>query len=103
MTTSVEPGPERPSPAGPGARIDDVPNFEAVFGVPAAHRLVALRSRSRGGPAAAISWEHEEYDASGARIARYESFEETTAAGRRSGWRKYDPAGRLLASGQGLS
>jgi hypothetical protein len=76
-------------------------NFEALFHVPAAHRLIALRSRSRAGIGAATSWDHEEYDALGRLVARYQSFDESDArtGARRSGWRKYDLVGRLVAEG----
>ena len=105
MTMPFEPeSPGRSAPARARAFVEDVPNFEAVFGIPAAHRLLAVRSRSRGGHVAGIYWEHEEYDASGIRVARYESFEETTAGGgRRCGWRKFDPAGNLVATGDDLA
>ncbi|HEX2552915.1 MAG TPA: hypothetical protein VHL98_04385 [Microvirga sp.] len=104
MTTPVEPDLGPPSSARPLALVEDVPNFEAVFGIPATHRLLAVRSRSRGGPVSGQYWEHEEYDASGARVGRYESFEEVTASGaRRSGWRKFDPAGSLVATGGDLA
>ncbi len=104
MTMPIESGPKSsPSPRA-STSIDDVPNFEAVFGVPATHRLLAVRSRSRGGLTSGIYWEHEEYDTSGVRVARYESFEEMTASGvRRSGWRKFDPSGHLVATGDDLA
>jgi hypothetical protein len=81
--------------------IDLELNFEAVFAVPATHRLVAVRSRSRAGLCAGTFWDHEEYDTLGRLVGRYESFDERDAqAGvRRSGWRKYDLVGRLVAEG----
>ena len=105
MTMPFEPeSPGRSAPARASAFVEDVPSFEAAFGIPAAHRLLAVRSRSRGGHVAGIYWEHEEYDASGVRVARYESFEETTAEGRRrSGWRKFDSSGSLTATGNDLA
>ena len=77
-------------------------NFEAIFRIPPAHRLIAVRSRSRAGIMAGTFWEHEEYDALGRLVARYESSEETTphSNARRSGWRKYDVVGRLVAEGE---
>jgi hypothetical protein len=77
-------------------------NFEAIFQVPGTHRLVAVRSRSRAGIAAGTFWDHEEYDAGGRLVARYESFEEHDPRGEasRSGWRKYDIVGRLVAAGE---
>ncbi len=96
-----DPAPARPD--GLSVHVGDEPNFEAVFTVPSTHRLVAVRSRSRGGLVCGIYWEHEEYDEAGRLAARYESCDEMTAAGeRRSGWRKHDPAGRLVASGDDL-
>jgi hypothetical protein len=77
-------------------------NFETIFRVPPSHRLVAVRSRSRAGIIAGTFWDHEEYDAGGRLVARYESFEEHHPRGeaRRSGWRKYDIVGRLVAEGE---
>ena len=76
-------------------------NFEAVFQVPSSHRLVAVRSRSRAGIVAGTFWDHEEYDVLGRLVGRYESFDERDPRSgiRRSGWRKYDIVGRLVAEG----
>ena len=81
--------------------IDLELNFEAIFRIPATHRLIAVRSRSRAGIVAGTFWDHEEYDAAGRLVARYESFEETSSHSKisRSGWRKYDIVGRLIAEG----
>jgi hypothetical protein len=94
----------RPSVAGVLTRLRasswDEHNFEAVFQVPPKHRLVVVRSRSRGGRVSAVTWEHEEYDGNGQLVARYVSFAERDAAGlRRGGWRKYGSGGQLLAEG----
>ncbi len=71
----------------------EVPRFEVIFQVPATHRLLAVRSRSRGGLIRGIYWQHEEYNAGGRLVARYQSFEEISAAGEtRSGWSKFDMA-----------
>lgn len=77
-------------------------NFEAVFRIPPAHRLIVVRSRGRAGIVAGTFWDHEEYDAMGRLVARYESFEETNPHGdaRRTGWRKYNVVGRLVAEGE---
>jgi hypothetical protein len=78
----------------------EVLNFEAIFQIPPTHRLLVVRSRSRSGLFSAVYWEHEQYDAGGRLISRYTSFEEIEPAGRnRSGWRRYDAAGKLLAQG----
>jgi hypothetical protein len=72
-------------------------NFEALFRVPPTHRLLTVRSRSRGGLLRAVYWEHEEYDTTGRQIARYKCFDERDQTGvRASGWRKYDLEGRLV-------
>jgi hypothetical protein len=77
-----------------------VPSFEALFQVAPQHELVQVRSRSRGGLTSGTFWEHEEYDARGELVARYESFEETKASGQlATGWRKTGPDGRLLQAG----
>lgn len=75
--------------------------FEAVFGVPPTHRLLAVRSRSRAGIVAGTFWDHEEYDGLGRLVARYQSFDERDPQSgmRRSGWRKYDLLGRLVTEG----
>ncbi len=82
--------------------IDLELNFEAVFGVPPQHRLIAVRSKSRAGIVSGTSWDHEEYDVLGRLIARYESFDERNpqTGARRSGWRRYDILGRLVAEGE---
>ena len=104
MTMAVEADSGSHPSQGAGNMIDDVPKFEVVFAIPATHRLLAVRSRSRGGPAAGNYWEHEEYDATGTRVAHYESFEEMTASGeRRCGWRKFDRTGGLVATGNELT
>ena len=82
-------------------RIAAIPNFEAIFGVAADHRLEQVRSRSRGGALRGTFWNHEEYDADGRLVARYESFQELdSAAGTsRSGWVKYDADGWVWTRG----
>ena len=100
MTMAIEADLGSHPSRGAGNIIDEVPKFEVVFAIPATHRLLAVRSRSRGGATAGNYWEHEEYDAAGMRVARYESFDETTLSGeRRSGWRKFDSGGQLVANG----
>ena len=80
--------------------LEPVPNFEVLFRVPPQHRLVHVRSRSRGGPIGGTFWEHEEYDAGGSLIARFKSFEETDPTGLRvSGWHRRDATGLLLEAG----
>ncbi len=82
-----------------GVPSREEPHFESTFCIPYTHRLLAVRSRSRGGLVSGVYWENEEYDASGQLVARYESFRETTAEGeRRSGWRKFDSIGRLVTA-----
>ena len=82
----------------------EVVNFEAFFRIPPTHRLLVVRSRSRGGLVSAVYWEHEEYDTAGQLIARYKSFEEISPAGvQQCGWCKYDGHGRLLAEVDFLS
>jgi hypothetical protein len=82
----------------------EVVNFEAFFRIPPTHRLLVVRSRSRGGLVSAVHWEHEEYDTTGRLIARYKSFEEISPAGvQQCGWYKYDGNGRLPAEVDALS
>ena len=77
------------------------PNFEAIFGVPAEHRLDQVRSRSRAGLVRGTVWEHEEYDPEGRLVARYEAFQEVDPTGAvRSGWVKYDPDGWIVDEGR---
>jgi hypothetical protein len=81
--------------------VRDDSNFEAVFHIPPTHYLLIVRSRSRGGFRSGVYWEHEEYDTKDALIARYQSFSESDDGGiYRSGWRKYDLAGRLIGEGE---
>ena len=71
--------------------------FEALFDVPPIHRLVPVRSRSRGGINHGVYWEHEEYDDSDRLVARYECFDETNNVGEhRIGWFKYDRVGNVI-------
>jgi len=81
--------------------IDLELNFETIFRVSAAHRLVQVRSRSRAGILSGTFWDHEEYDDAGRLVARYQSFEgiNPRSNDRRTGWRKYDIIGRLVAEG----
>jgi hypothetical protein len=83
-------------------RIAAIPNFEAIFGVAADHRLEQVRSRSRGGALRGTFWTHEEYDADGRLVARYESFREFDAAAgtSRNGWVKYDADGWVVDEGR---
>src|SRR5829696_2430049 len=93
----------------PAARVslsdlfDEVPNFEAIYRIPLSHTLVAVRSRTQGGPTTTVFWEHDEYDASGRLIACYKSFHLVTAVGeQRSGWQKFGREGQLLAENETL-
>ena len=83
-------------------RIAAIPNFEAIFGVAVDHRLEHVRSRSRGGALRGTFWNHEEYDADGNLVARYESFQEIEAdtGASRSGWVKYDADGWVVDEGR---
>ncbi len=74
------------------------PVFETIFRTPVEHRLVIRGSRSRGAPLDGVCWYHDEFDATGALVARYETYDETDEAGKeRCGWRRYDAGGRLVA------
>jgi hypothetical protein len=76
-------------------------SFEALLEIPQHHRLVQVRSRSRGGLMRGTFWEHEEYDPSGVLIARFSSFEETDPTGCTvRGCKKYDAAGQLVDSAE---
>jgi hypothetical protein len=73
--------------------------FSEIYAVPADHSLVLLRhSRRRRTQERGVA--HEERDAVGRLVARYESWEDLR--GRSSGYRKYDPDGRLLSSSDRL-
>jgi hypothetical protein len=86
------------------ASLWEMVNFEAFFRIPPTHRLLVVRSRSRGGLVSAVYWEHEEYDTTGRMIARYKAFEEVSPAGvQQCGWCKYDGNGRLVAQVDSLS
>ena len=103
MRSHTEPDPTLVLSSSLATSLREEHNFEASFGIPPAHRLVAVRSRSQGGPTPSVCWEHDEYDASGRLIARYKSFEQVTAAGdRHSGWRKFNSADQLVSERIGL-
>jgi len=71
----------------------EVVNFEAIFRIPPTHRLLVVRSRSRGG-----------LDSAGRLIARYKSFEEVSPAGiQQRGWCEYDGNGRRVAEADSLT
>ena len=74
-----------------------LPTFELLFGIPAHHSLVLIRSRGCGGTMWGDFWTHEEVDQSGNVVARYETYERVDQNGQvRRGWRKYDTSGCLL-------
>ncbi|WP_391349622.1 hypothetical protein [Azospirillum sp. A23] len=76
--------------------------FEKIFGIPSTHVLkTEFRSRAGGQNE---SWTHEEYDEQGTLVARYESWAHTTIHGTPTseGWKKFDPAGTLIVSGDKL-
>jgi len=83
----------------------DARNFEAIFEIPDSHRLVQVRSKTRGGIMSANYWRHDEYGSDGKLAARYESFEERSAesGATRSGWHKYDQSGQLLHVSESLA
>src|SRR3954466_3735459 len=80
-------------------------NFEAIFEIPDSHRLVQVRSKTRGGIRSAHYWRHDEYGSDGKLAARYESFEEHNAesGATTSGWHKYDQSGQLLHVSESLA
>lgn len=77
-------------------RIELMATFEQVFGIRQGHTLKEVRASLR---AFDDDWTHEEYNASGELVARYESWDYQPPGGTHSsGWRKYDPDGTLLES-----
>jgi hypothetical protein len=91
-----------PPPAAPDRsynRVRDEHNFEAVFHIPATHRLVLVRSRSQGCPLSAIFWEHDEFDMQGRLVARYRSFEHVMnpEGETQRGWRRFDCHGHMMS------
>jgi hypothetical protein len=66
-------------------------SFEATFAIPPEHRLELIRSRIRGGLLRGEYWEHQELDAPGEMVVRYESFTETDpkTGAIHSGWYRY--------------
>ena len=94
----MEANPPHTAPDKSHTRVRDEHNFEAVFHIPATHRLVLVRSRSQGCPLSAIFWEHDEYDSLGRLVARYRSFEQIDATGRtQRGWRRFDGDGHMMS------
>jgi hypothetical protein len=74
-------------------------SFAQIFAVPRDHSLILL-AHSGDGCRQPEEWRHEERDAAGRLVARYESWEDLVR--RRSGYRKYDTLGRLVASSDNL-
>jgi hypothetical protein len=101
MRSRMEPHLAPAAPVSSSDVLDEVPNFESIYRVPLSHTLVAVRSRTQGGPTTSVFWEHDEYDAFGHLIACYKSFQQVTATGKqRSGWQKFDREGQLLAESE---
>ncbi len=73
--------------------------FTQIYAIPREHSLILLR-HSGDGDTRPEEWHHEERDAGGRLVARYESWEDL--AQRVSGYRKYDPTGRLLTASDRL-
>lgn len=72
-------------------------NFERVFGIAPTHRLVAVRSRVRGGPIQQTYWEHKEITPNGELCARYEAWDETAPGGVQVlRWKQLDAEGRIV-------
>ena len=91
------------TPNSLSAAIRGARNFEAIFQMPTTHQLVLVRSRSRGCPLAAISWEHDEYDMLGRLVARYRSFEKVSPTGEtQRGWCRFDCHGHIMGEDDDL-
>jgi hypothetical protein len=74
-------------------------DFEQVFDIPEGHTLKETSFRRKGTLAQDEFWKHEEYDAAGNLVARYESWSCTSIKPpfrTQSGFRKYSPSGSLL-------
>jgi hypothetical protein len=94
----MEANPTHTAPDTSYTFVRDQHNFEAVFQIPATHRLELVRSRSQGCPLSAICWEHDEYDPQGRLVARYRSFDQIDASGRtQRGWRRFDCHGHMMS------
>ena len=78
-------------------------HFESIFHIPVTHRLVQVRSQTKGYPTSAIAWNHDEFASDGRLVARYRSFERVGPSGeRQSGWRKFDRIGQLVSESDDL-
>ena len=79
--------------------------FEKAFGVPADHTLKQIRYKSKGFLAMFESWTHEEYDAAGNLVARYESWHNTDPKRGKteSGYVKYDSGGQRIGGANELA
>jgi len=77
--------------------------FEEIFRVPPVHRLRQTSFHSGGG-GQYDKWTHEELDATGRLVARYESWAHTTYTGSPTdeGWKKFVLNGPLVAFGDDL-
>ena len=72
-------------------------SFEAMFGIPAAHQLVLVRSRTPGGaPRTASFGTTRNSSRRGLLVARYESVtDHDSVTGAHSAWYRYDGHGFL--------
>jgi hypothetical protein len=81
----------------------DMARFEEVFRIPEVHTLkqTYFKSSANG---SRDRWMHEEYDAHGALVARYESWMNLTINGfaHDDGWKKFSPTGEIVATGDDL-
>ena len=74
-----------------------IEKFRAAYNVPKENELIETKNRSKGPMGGFDSWEHEEKDAAGNLIARYESWHSVAPNLKiESGFRKYSPTGDLL-------
>ena len=68
--------------------------FEEIFKIPLDHTLKKTRERLK---TLDDNWKHEEFDAQGQLVARYESWDYLTpGVSHNSGWRKVSPDGAVL-------
>lgn len=75
--------------------------FEEIFKIPKAHTLKKVREKLKTFD---DDWTHEEYDAEGHLIARYESWDSRAPRTEHSsGWRKLSVDGTLLEEHDDLS
>ena len=78
--------------------------FEALFDIPAHHKLKEVSFTGGGTIGLSDKWQHEEYNAQGDLVALYLTWStmDMKKLQKRTGFKKFSPSGQLLAEHEGI-